>query len=91
MKKRTSAEQIVTKLRQMEVLLGQGKHINEACREIGITNPTYYKWKKQYGKATINEIKRLKALEKENERLKKLVAELSLDIAILKDVQSKNF
>lgn len=81
-----SVEQIITILRKVEVMIGQGGSIIDACRQIGIAEQTYYRWRKEYGGLDISDAKRLKALEKENERLKKLVADLSLDNAILKDV-----
>ncbi len=90
-KVRYTTEQIIVKLREIEILCGQGNTIAEAVREAGITEQTYYRWRKEYGGMGTSEAKRLKALEKENARLKKLVAELSLDNAILKDVNSKNF
>ena len=86
-----SVEQIIIKLREVEVLCGQGKTIGEAVRHIGVTEQTYYRWRRQYGSMNAGDAKRLKELEKENLRLKKLVADLSLDNAILKDISSKNF
>lgn len=79
-------EQIVTKLRKAEVLCAQGNTIGEAARQIGVSEQTYYKWRRQYGGMSTADLKRLKELEKENFRLKKLVADLSLDNAILKDI-----
>jgi Transposase. len=90
-KARYTVEQIIVKLREIEVLCGQGNTIAEAVRQAGITEQTYYRWRKEYGSMSTSEAKRFKELEKENARLKKLVADLSLDIAILKDVNSKNF
>ena len=90
-KKGFSSEEIIRKLRQAEVLLHEGKVIAEACRELGITDSTYYKWRKEYGGMKMDQAKRLKALETENSRLKKLVADLSLDNAILKEAASGNF
>lgn len=81
-----SVEQIITILRKVEVMVCQGESIIGACRQIGIAEQTYYRWRKEYGGLDISDAKRLKTLEKENERLKKLVADLSLDNAILKDV-----
>ena len=81
-------EQIVTKLRKVEVLCTQGSTIGEAVRQIGVSEQTYYKWRRQYGGMSTSDVKRLKELEKENARLKKLVADLSLDNAILKDLNS---
>lgn len=90
-KKNYTTEQIIIKLRKIEVLCGQGKTIAEVTRQAEITEQTYYRWRKQYGGMNITDAKRLRELEKENTRLKKLVADLSLDNAILKDVNSKNF
>lgn len=84
-------EQIIVKPREIEILCGQGNTIAEAVRQSGITEQTYYRWRKEYGGMGTSEGKQLKELEKENARLKKLVAEQALDIAILKDVNSKNF
>jgi len=84
-----SAEQIIIKLREAEVLLGQGKSVKEACRVLGISEQTYYRWRKEYGGLNTTQAKKLKELEKENARLKNLVADLSLDNAILKEVLSK--
>ncbi len=87
---RRTAEQIIRKLRQAEVLLGQGKTVEQVCRELGISDATYYKWRKDYGGMGMSQAKRLKELELENARLKRVVADLSLDNQILKDVVSKN-
>jgi putative transposase len=84
-----SAEQIIVKLREAEVLLGQGKMVKEACRVLEISEQTYYRWRKEYGGLNTTQAKKLKTLEKENARLKGLVADLSLDNAILKEVLSK--
>ncbi len=78
-------EQIIKKLREAEVLLCQGSTIGEAARKIGVTEQTYYRWRREYGGMRIDEVKRLKELEKENTRLKRLVADFSLDNAILKE------
>ena len=92
MAKRTfTPEQIISKLREAEVLLSQGATTGEASRKIGITEQTYYRWRKEYGGMRLEQAKRLKELEKENSRLKKLVAELSLDISILKEAARGNF
>ena len=88
---RYTTEQIILKLREAEVLCSQGKTIAEAVRQIGVTENTYYRWRREFGGMDTTDAKKLKALEKENARLKKLVADLSLDNAILKDVNSKNF
>jgi transposase-like protein len=84
-------EQIIRKLRQAEVLSGQGKTVEQFCRELGISDATYYKWRKDYGGMGMDQARRLKALEAENGRLKRVVADLSLDNQVLKDVASGNF
>lgn len=90
-KQNYTVEQIILKLREVEVLCSQGKAISEAVRQIGVTETTYYRWRKNYGGMNTTDAKRMKELEKENSRLKKLVADLSLDNHILRDVNSKNF
>ena len=90
-KKSHSPEQIINKLREVEILLNQGANVGEASRKIGVTEQTYYRWRKEYGGMRIEQAKRLKDLEKENARLKKLVADISLDNAILKEVAEGNF
>ena len=90
-KKINSPEQIVRKLRQAEVLISQGNTISQASRQLGITEQTYYRWRKLYGGMQVSQAKRLKELENENTRLKKLVADLSLDKAILKEAAKGNF
>ena len=89
--KKYSAEQVVAKLRQIEVLQAGGKSIPMACKEAGITDVTYYRWRREYGGLKADQAKKLKDLERENQRLKKLVADLSLEKAILKDVAEGNF
>ena len=89
--KKYTVEQIITNLRKIDVLVNQGKTVAEAVREIGITETTYYKWRKEYRGMSVSDAKKLKALEKENARLKQLVADLSLDNAILKDVAEGKF
>ncbi len=84
-------EQIIGKLREAEVLLSQGSTVGEASRKIGVTEQTYYRWRKEYGGMRIEQAKRLNELEKENTRLKKLVADISLDNAILKEAARGNF
>ena len=84
--KRHSAEQIVRKLREAEVELAQGGTVKDACRKLAITEHTYYRWRREYGGLKVNQARRLKQLEKENTRLKKLVAEKELDLSILKEV-----
>jgi len=83
-------EQIIIKLREAEVLLSQGSTVAEASRKIGLTEQTYYRWRKEYGGMRLEQAKRLKELEKENARLKKLVADISLDNAILKEAARGN-
>ena len=84
-------EQIIRRLREVEVFCGEGATIADACRKIGVTEQTYYRWRKEYGGLRVDQAKRLKELEKENDRLKKLVADLTLDNAILKEASSGNF
>jgi transposase-like protein len=90
-RKTNSPEKIVRKLREAEVLIGQGNTISQASRQLGITEQTYYRWRKQYGGMQVSQAKRLKELENENAKLKKLVADLSLDKAILKEAAKGNF
>jgi transposase-like protein len=89
--KKYTAEQIVAKLREAEVLLGKGVALGEVCRQLEITDVTYYRWKKEYGGLRVDQAKRLKELEAENNQLKKAVADLTLDNMILKEVSRKNF
>jgi putative transposase len=88
--KRFSAEQIVVPLRQIEVLMSQRKAAPLACREAGISQQSYYRWRKEYGGLDLDQAKRLKDLERENVRLKRLVADLSFEKQVLKDVPSGN-
>ena len=90
-RKRFTSEQIITKLREAEVLMNQGSTVVQAVRKLGISEQTYYRWRKEYGGMRIDQAKRLKELEEENARLKRLVADLSLDNAILKEVNRGNF
>ena len=93
-RKRYTPEQIIRLLREAEVLISQGMTAAEAARQIGVVEQTYYRWRKEYGGMQISQAKRLKALEKENLRLKRLEAEKELDIQILKEtlaIESKNF
>ena len=89
-KRRLSAEQIVVLLRQIEVLMSQGKAAPVACREAGISQQSYYRWRKEYGGLEVDQARRMKELERENIRLKRLVADLSLEKQVLKDVASGN-
>jgi len=90
-RKRFTAEQIITMLREAEVLLSQGASVSDVWRKLGVSEQTYYRWRKEYGGMRIDQAKRLKELEQENARLKKLVADLSLDNAILKEANRENF
>ncbi len=90
-RKRYTAEQIITKLREAEVELAKGQTTPQVCKKLGISDQTYYRWRKEYGGLRVDQAKRLKQLEHENGRLKKLVADLSLDNSILKEVSSGNF
>ena len=91
MKKRFSGPQIVAKLRQADVLIGQGKTVPEVCKEIEISQQTYYRWRQKYGGMQPEMAKQLKSLEKENARLKKMVAEQALDMEILKEAAKGNW
>lgn len=90
-KKCNTPEQIIHKLREAEVLLSQGATVAVICKKLGVTDQTYYRWRKDYGGMRVDQAKRLKDLELENNRLKKLVAEISLDNAILKEAARGNF
>jgi len=90
-KQRHTAEQIITKLREAEVLQAKGMSIEEVLRQLGISDATYYKWRKEYGGLRVDQAKRLKELEQENGRLRKVVSDLSIDNAILKEAARGNF
>ena len=90
-KKRHTVEQIIAKLREAEVELSKGLSTGEVCRKLAITEQTYYRWRKEYGGLRMDQAKRLRVLEKENARLKKLIADQALDISILKEVSAGNF
>jgi transposase-like protein len=90
-KKVYTPEQIINKLREAEIHLNQGSGIAEASKKIGVTEQTYYRWRKEYGGMRVEQARKLKELEKENARLKKLVADLSLDNSILKEAARGNF
>jgi putative transposase len=90
-RKRYTAEDIIGHLRTIEIETGKGLAVLEACRKLGITEQTYYRWKKEYGGLRVDQAKRLKSLEQENARLKRLVADLSLDNSILKEAAAGNF
>ena len=90
-RKRFAAEQIIGLLREAEVRLSQGRTVGQVCREMGITEQTYYRWRKEYGGMKTVQVKRLKDLERENGRLRKAVAELTLDKLILKEALEGNY
>ena len=90
-KKRTSTEEIITKLREAEILQAKGETIADVCRGFGVTEQTYYRWRKEYGGLKIDQAKRLKHIEQENNRLRRVVSDLSIDNAILKEAARGNF
>lgn len=90
-KKRHSAEEVINKLRLADVELGKGNTVAGVCRLLGVTEPTYFRWRKEYGGLRVDQAKRFKELEQENARLKRVVANLALDNAILKEVATGNF
>ena len=89
--KRFKPEAIIAKLREAEVLLSQNIELGEVCRKIEVSKQTYYRWRKEFGGLRTDQAQRMKQMEKENDRLKKLVADLSLDVQILKEAASGNF
>ena len=89
--KRHTPEQVINKLRQAEVAISAGRTVSEASRQIGVTEQTYYRWRNEYGGLRIDQVKRLKQLETENARLKRAVADLTLDNQILKEAAEGNF
>jgi putative transposase len=90
-RKRYTSEQIIVHLREAEVELAKGQTTAEVCRKLGITEQPYYRWRKEYGSLRVDQVRRLKELERENARLKKLVADQALDLAILKEASSGNY
>ena len=90
-KKKYTEEQIIGKLREAEVLQSKGETMESICRQIGVTDQTYYRWRKEYGGIRLDQSKRLKELEKENAQLKKIVADLTIDNSILKEVNRVNY
>lgn len=90
-RKRYAAEDIIGHLRTIDIETGKGRAVADACRKLGITEQTYYRWKKEYGGLRVDQAKRLKGLEQEHARLKRLVADLSLDNSIVKEVAAGNF
>jgi transposase-like protein len=91
MGKRYKAEEIVMKLREIELSINQGMEVVQACRQAGISDQSYYRWRKEYGGMKVDQAKRYKELDRENARLKRLVADLSLDNAMLKEISKGNF
>ena len=91
MKKRFTTEQIIGKLREAEVLLSKGETMEAVCRQIGVTDQTYYRWRKEYGGIKLDQAKRLKELERENAQLRKIVTDLSIDNSILKEANRGNY
>lgn len=89
-RKRYKPEEIILKLREADVAAGQGKTVPEICRQLGITDVTYYRWRKEYGGMRVDQAKRLKELEHENSRLKRLLADAELDKAILREAARPN-
>ena len=90
-RKRFTAEQIISKLREAEVQLAKGQTVGQVCKKLEVTEQTYYRWRKEYGGLRMDQAKRLKELERENARLKRLVADAELDKAILREAASGNF
>ena len=90
-KKRRSMEEIITKLREAEIALVKGQTVAQVCRQIGVMEQTYYRWRKEHGGIRLDQARRLRALEKESQRLKRLVADQALDISILKERVEGNF
>jgi transposase-like protein len=90
-RKQHTPEQIISKLREAEVELGRGATVPLVCKKLGVTEATYYRWRQEYGGMRLDQARRFKQLEQENGRLKKLVADLSLDNAILKEAAQGNF
>ena len=90
-RKRYTPEQVVNLLRQIEVAVANGKPTDQACRDAGIVEQTYYRWRREYGGMKVDQARRLKELEQENAKLKRLVSELSLEKLVLKDIASGNF
>jgi transposase-like protein len=90
-KKRYSAEDIIHKLREADVLLSQGRPVAEVCRSLGVTDVTYYRWRKEYGGLKVDQARRLKELEQENSRLRKAVSDLTIDKLILNEIATGKY
>jgi len=90
-KRKHSDDQIIHKLREAEVAFAQGRTVKDVCRQLEVTEQTYYRWRKEFGGLKVDQAKRLRELERENSRLKKMVAEQAIDISILREAASGNF
>ena len=90
-RKKHTPEEIVAKLRQVDIIVSQGSHVTDAIRQIGVTEVTYYRWRQEYGGLKLDQVKRLKELELENVRLRKAVSDLTLDKLILKEAARGNY
>ncbi len=90
-RKRFSAEEIINKLREAEVHLSKGMTVGQMCKQLGVRDQTYYRWRREYGGLKVDQARRLKELERENTRLKRVVADQALDMAILREAASPNF
>jgi putative transposase len=90
-RRRHTPEQIIRKLREVEVALAQGQTVSQACKSIGVTEQTFYRWRSEYGGLRMDQVKRLKQLERDNSRLRRAVADLTLDNQILKEAAEGNF
>jgi len=90
-RKRFAAEEIITKLREADVLLAQGRVVAEVCKQLMVSEKTYFRWRKEYGGLKLDQVRRMKELEQENSRLRKAVSDLTIDNQILKEVAKGNF
>jgi transposase-like protein len=90
-RKRHSSEEVIRKLREAEIALGQGQSLSDTCKKLSITQQTYYRWRKEYGGLRVEQARRLRELERENKRLKQVVADQALDNAILKEAAKGNY
>jgi putative transposase len=90
-RKRYAAEEIITKLREADVLLAQGRSVAEVCKQLVVSEKTYFRWRKEYGGLKLDQVRRMKELEQENTRLRKAVSDLTIDNQILKEVAKGNF
>jgi putative transposase len=90
-RKRYAAEEIIAKLREADVLLAQGRPVTEVCKQLAVADKTYFRWRKEYGGLKLDQVRRMKELEQENQRLRKAVSDLTIDNQILKEVAKGNF